>query len=78
MLSWQRLKKILKREFLQQKKRPKSLEFLLNLNFHALIEDNSGTNTKRRVEVKLRTLKEIIETKKVLIEKNLKLKEKLL
>lgn len=60
-------KKYLKSDYSPRKKSlPKALEFLDGFNFHAIIEDTSGANIKRLIEVKPVSLRRLIERVKYL------------
>ena len=60
-------KKYSKSEYGPRKKPlPKALLFLDGFNFHAIVEDTSGANIKRLIEVKPVSLKRLIEEVKYL------------
>lgn len=67
-----RPKKFLKSDFGKKKlSLPKSLGFLKSFKFHSIIEDYSGKNTVRTVEVKPQTLKKLIDTQEKYFDLNL-------
>ncbi|MDP5136693.1 hypothetical protein ORJ04_12115 [Rheinheimera baltica] len=69
MRSSKAIKRFLKKEYSPKKMLlPKSLEFLSDINFHAIVEDESSGRVIRTVEIKPATLKRLIEDVDILLD----------